>query len=230
MVLAAHLSAQECAGLPSRRDASVLLSGSLQSYSYGTRLAASATLGRTVFGTVGAGRTRDRDLDASTIDIGLEAGADIADRERRLFLCPIAAVSVSLGPRDFLLTQTDYRYVNRAVGLGAGALAVKTARLAGFVSGGVRAARLTVRALPSAEKRATGSLGRSQSDNYWLLTFGVGFVLDERVAIRPDLSVPLGLSNAPSALAVPFGRQNGELGFGVAIGIVLGGTRRGRGP
>lgn len=225
---AGRLPAQVCAGYRSMERAHFRVTAGAESFSYATRLAVSATAGRTLFGTVGVGRTRDRELDASAVDIGLEVGADIPDRARQLYLCPVAAVSVSLGPNDFLLEQDDYRYVDRAVGLGAAAVAVQSRRIGVVVIGGVRAARLTATFVPSAEKRASGSLGQSLSDNYWLMNVGVGFVLKDVVAIRQSVSVPFGLAppEAPNALAVPFGREEREFSLGIAVGIVFGGRNR----
>lgn len=224
---AGPLRAQVCAAFPSLRQSRFRATGGVESYRYATKLAVSATSGRTLFGTIGVGRTRDGELDASTFDIRLETGADIADHERQLFLCPVVAVSVSLGPNDFLLEQNDYRYVDRAIGLGVAAVAVQSSRIAVLVAGGVRAARLTVTYLPSAEKRSSGSLGQSQSDNYWLAGLAVGIVVKGVVAIRPSVSVPFGFPGEPSALAVPFGREEGEISLGIGVAIVFGGRNRG---
>jgi hypothetical protein len=213
--------AQVCDGFASLRDRHFRVTASEASYSYATALAGSFTAGSTLFGTVAAGSTHDSELDATTFDIGLEAGADLPTSGGFLFLCPAAAATLSLGPYDFLLEGTTFRYVDRAVRLGAALMAIPSPGLKLVVTGGLSAARVSVVYWPSAEKRATGSEGWSASTNYWLWSAGVGLVVNDRFTVRPSLTVPVGFPAAgtPTDWAVPFGREDSELSFGISFGI-----------
>lgn len=220
-VLASAARAQVCDGFPSLRDRHFRLAASTASYSYATALAGSITAGSTLFGTLAAGRTHDHDLDATTFDVGVEAGADLPMPAGFLFLCPAATATLSLGPYDFLLTGTTYRYVDRALRLGLAVLAFRSPRVQLAVTGSVSAARVSVIYWPSAEQRATGSEGWSASTNYWLWSAGVGLVVNDRFTVRPSLTVPVGFPAAgtPTDWAVPFGREDSELSFGISFGI-----------
>jgi hypothetical protein len=224
----AGLRAQVCAGFPSLRGTRYRVAASAANYTYATALRASFTTGKTVFGTLGAGWTRDAELDASAFSISLQAGADIADRSGRVFLCPVADVSVSLGPYNFALERYDYRYVDRSIGLGLAAVAVRSPRFSLLLTGALRAARVTVTAWPTGWQRASGSVAWTQGDDYWLASFGAGFVFGEKVTIRPEVTVPFGLAppDAPNSFAVPFGRENREVSLGISVGINFGARTR----
>jgi hypothetical protein len=218
----ASLRAQVCAGFPSLANSRYRVAASAASYTYATALGASLTAGRKVFGTLGAGVTHDGELHASTYDLSLEGGADIAiGAGRRVFLCPVAALSVSLGPYDFLLRPEDYRYASGTLGLGLAAVAVRGRRLTVLPAGGLRAVRLTAtRTFTSPEE----TIGWTESDTYLLFTLGVGLVFNEVLTIRPGVTVPFGFValGAPYPLAVPFAREEGEISLGISVGVNFG--------
>jgi hypothetical protein len=224
----ASLRAQVCAGFPSLRDTRFRVAASAASYTYATALGVSLTAGKKVFGTLGAGVTRDGELHATTYDFGLEGGTDIAiGAERRLFLCPVAALSVSLGPYDFLLRPEDHRSVSGAVGLGLAGVAVRTHRLTVLPAGGLRAVRLrATRTYTSPEE----TIGWTESDTYVLFSLGVGLVVNEALTIRPGVTLPFRLAGRGNeyAAAVPFGREEREVSLGISVGINFG--RRTRSP
>jgi hypothetical protein len=215
-----------CAGFSSLRDAHVRVAAGAASYTYATALGVSVTAGRSIYATIGAGRTRDAELDASTYPLSLELGADISGGPRRVFVCPVAGVAVSLGPYNYLLSQQNYRYVDRFVGLGLAAVAVQTRGLMILLSGQLRAARITATYWYTGDQAATSS-GWSASDDYWLASLGVGIVLGGRVTIRPGVTIPFGLvpPGAPTWFAVPFGREKNEVSLGIAVGFSFGGRR-----
>jgi hypothetical protein len=218
----ASLRAQVCAGFPSLRDTRFRVAASAASYTYATALGVSLTAGKKVFGTLGAGVTRDGELHATTYDLSLEGGTDIAiGAERRLFLCPVAALSVSLGPYDFLLRPEDYRSVSATLGLGLAAVAVRTHRLTVLPAASLRAVRLrATRTYTSPEE----TIGWTESDTYVLFSLGVGLVFNEVLTIRPGVTVPFDLvpPGAPYPIAVPFGREEREVSLGISVGINLG--------
>lgn len=222
------LPAQVCAGFPSLRDSHFRLAVSVASHTYATAFRTAFTTGRSVYGTLGIGRTRDVELDASTFDIDLEAGADLSFGERRVALCPLAALKVSLGPYDFLLSQTDFLYMEGRLGLGAAAVIRLSPRLTVLPTGGFRAARLTLTERPSPGQLAGNVPRRSRSDLYWLLSFGMGFVFDDVLTIRPGVTVPFGLpgAGAPNRFVVPFGVEERELSLDVSVGYSFGNHSR----
>ena len=164
-------------------------------------------------------------MDASTYDLGLSVGADLpTSRERRVFICPTAAVTVSLGPYDFLLEGENYRYIDFGIGIGAAAVAIRYRRFALLVAAGVRAAHLTATKWPSAAARAQGALGVTESGTYGLWSVGASAALDDRITVRAGLGVLTGISTVrgPNDFAVPFGREKDKPEMAISIGLSFG--------
>ena len=217
---------QICAGFAELRGRPFRLAASAASYSYATALEVSAASGRSAFAALAVGRTHDDELDATTTDLRLEGGLDVAVAERQVFVCPSVAVSVEFGPNEFLTLRTDYRRFTIAASLGLAGVAARSTRLGVIVASRVRTARVTV----TRNHRITEPFVESGSDLYWLFELDVGFVIVDQVTIRPSLSVPFGLipPGESGAWVVPFGREEGELGLGISIGVSFG-RRRGVG-
>jgi len=219
------LAAQVCAGFPPLSESHFRAVVSAVSYSYATSLGASFVGGRQLFGILGAARTRDAELDASTLELSLDGGADIAfGPARRVFLCPSLGVSVGLGPYDLLLRDDDYQTVAGALGLGVAAVVVRSPGLAVVVTGSLYVVRLT------ATRTATGfeTIRWSSKDNYGLLSISAGFSCNNLLTIRPGVTIPFGLlpPGNPDDFAVPFGREERELSVGVSVAVGIGRRRR----
>ncbi len=216
----AAAEAQICSAFPSLRLRHLSASVSAASYTHATALGLSLAAGGEVFGVIGVGRTRDGSLDASATDLKFEAGVDVAlNRTRRFFLCPLATYSRSIGPDDLLLSQENYRYSDRGLQLGLAAVAVRAHHLTIVATGALRASALT-----------TSRTGwPDANDIYWLWSFSVGLSINEVLTVRPTVSVPTGFvpPGSPSDYAVPFGREDGEVSLGIAIGFTFG-ARPGR--
>lgn len=222
----ASLRSQVCAAYPALDGTRFRLGASVASHTYATSLLMSFTAGKRLHGTLGVGRTRDGELEASSYPIDLEAGWDVPlGRERAVFLCPIAAVSLSVGPNGALFnTAINYLYYEVQVGLGIAGVAGRSERLTVTPAGGVRVSRLRVERRPNAQGRDANVPGGSGSDTYYLITLAVGLVLDEFLTIQPNLTVPLGFVpvGQPKSWVVPFGREEGELSLGISVGISFG--------
>lgn len=217
LVRAAPLSAQVCSGFAALDDTRFRVAAGAASHTYANALGVSLTAGGTVFGTASAGRLYDEGFDASAFDVGLEAGADIPAREGRVYACPLAALSVSFGPREFLLfPDHGYRRVSGALGVGLAAIAIRHRGLAVHPAGGVRLVRLSAR---ESYRDGTGVAYRRENDTYWLLNAGVGLVFNDVLTIRPGVTVPFDLART---YAVPFGREENELSLGIEVGINFG--------
>jgi hypothetical protein len=211
------LPAQVCAGFAALDGTRYRVSASAASHRYADAVGASLTAGHRVFGTLGVARAYDEELDATAYDAGLEVGADVSDRRHRVFLCPVAAVSVSIGPRDYLLNPGfNYRRIGGTLGLGLAGVAWGGNHIA--IHPAVDGRVVHVRALESYP-------GGHHSDRatYFLASGGIGLVINDVLTIRPGVSVPFGFPPAqPDRFAVPFGREEYETSFNIAIGINFG--------
>ena len=218
LVWAVPLPAQMCAGFAALEDTRFRATVSASSHSYANVVGASLTAGRTVFGTLGAARAYDEDPDVAAYDVSLEVGADVADGRRRAFLCPIAALSASIQPRDYLVfVGTGYQKFSGALGLGLAGVALRSRQVALHPAAGARVVHLRAReSYPGGHHDA--------SDTFVLLTGGVGLVIRDVLTIRPGVSVPFGFTPADHSdfFAVPFGREERELSFDVSVGINFG--------
>jgi hypothetical protein len=214
---ASRLQAQACTAFAPLGGGRIRVAANAAAFTYATQLGVSLTAGNEIFGTVGAAWAHDRDLHASTYDVGLEGGADVAlDRARRAFLCPLAALGVSFGPHDFAVRPDSYRSVSGALGLGVAVVAIRSRPLTIVAAAGLRVVRLKV------TRRFIGSepLSTSRSDTYQLLSLGVGFVVNDRLTLRPGVTVPFGLAEWPDA--APFGREPREIAWALSVAIDVG--------
>ena len=212
---AARLSAQVCDAFPSLREGRVRVSADLASYTYATALGVTLGAGKDLNAAVGVGRTRDSDLDASALDVRFALAADIPfSAARRVFLCPLAAYTMTFGPNDYLLTRQDYRYRDLALGLGFGVVAVRIPGLAVLLTAGFRESRLTT----------IRTDWPTVVNTYGLWTLGIGLAFDGVLTVRPSVSIPVGFvrPGQRTDYAVPFGREEGEASLGVSIGINFG--------
>jgi hypothetical protein len=211
------LPAQVCAGFAALDGTRYRVSASAASHRYADALGTSITAGHRVFGTLGVARAYDEEVDASAYDVGLEVGADVSDRRRRVFLCPVVALSVSFGPQNFLLNPNhDFRRIGGALGLGVAGVAWRGRHLAVHPTVEGRAVHLRAR-----ESYSSGY--HSDRATYFLVSGGVGLVINDVLTIRPGISVPFGFPPAhPDRFAVPFGREEQELSFELAVGINFG--------
>lgn len=226
------LRAQVCSGFPSLDEHRFRLAAGAADYAHATALAVSLTAGRKGYGTVAVGRTRDGELDAWTVDLGFETGADLPlDAARRLFVCPVAAVSTALGPHDFLLSGADYDTFGGALGLGVAAVVGRSRALVVLAFAGLRAVLEETSFTPSAYARRYGVVGSGwDRDLYTQLHVGLGVAFRRALTIRPELRVPFGQAvshqrpplGGPYAFAAPLGREGDEASLGISVGFTFG--------
>ena len=221
----APLRSQACAGFPSLRETHVNVAAHAASYTYATALGASVASGGTAFGVLGVGRTRDDELDASTLDLSFDAGADLTLGPRRGdAICPMVGVVVSLGPSDFLLQPDEYRRVAVTLGFDAAAVVLRSRGSAVFLTWGVRVVRL------SAKVSHPGDYGYSRTghDIYEVVGLGASVTLRDALTVRAEIGMPLGLSApdlAAGVVAAPFGRTSQEIAAALSVGVGLGRRR-----
>lgn len=224
VVLPPRTRAQACDGYAPLRERHVLVAASAAAYTYARSLAGSVTAGSVLYASAGGGWTHDAELDASTADIRAAVGADLAvGPARRVFLCPAASASLSLGPYDFLAAQQDYRYVDRAIRMGLAAVPIRTRHLALIAFGGLSLSQLTVTYWATGVSRVMGVQGGGGTGTYWLASGGIGLMLDDVITLRPTITVPFGLRPATvNDVVVPFGRANNKASFGISVGVSFG--------
>ncbi len=190
------------------------------SYTYATAIHSSVTVGGKPHATLGFGRTHDAELGATAYDIGLEAGVDLTEETGTFYLCPVAAFTASFGPNDFLLNPDDYTYTEGAAGFGFAAVPLRTRRVTLVAGAGGRVARLTVRRV----HRSTEVIRWKVTNSYTLWIIGAGLVLDNVLTLPTFVTIP-GRFPPPGTwedMAVLFGREEGEVSFGAAVGFDFG--------
>lgn len=218
LCLAAPLPAQVCAGFAALDQTRFRAAASTASYTYASAVGASLTAGGRAFGTLGVARAFDEELAVAAYDVGLEVGADLTDRGRRVFLCPVAAFSGSVVPRgSVVFGGTGFRRLSGGLGVGLAVVALRSRRFAIHPAASARVVRLRAR-----ESYPGGH--REESDTYFLLSGGVGLVIMDVLTIRPGISVPFGLQPpmGPAGFATPFGREEQERSLDISIGINFG--------
>lgn len=217
LLWAGPLSAQVCAGFAALDGTRFRVAVSAASYTYADAVGASLTTGRELFVTLGTARLYDEELDDTAYDIGLEVGVDVSDARRRGFLCPVAALSVSIQPRDnVLFAGSGFRRISGALGVGLAGVVLRSRGVAIHPAASVRAIHLRAR-----ESYPGGH--RDDSDTYFVLSGGVGLVILDVLTIRPGVSIPYDLQPGTGAsYAWPFGREEQELSFDISIGFNFG--------
>jgi hypothetical protein len=228
---ATPLSAQACAGFPPFAETRYRVAAEAASYSYATNVGASLSAGvSSAFATLAGGRTRDAELDASTLDLSLTSGIEVAAGRSKptggpsLFVCPVVAATVTFGPHDFLGSESDYRSNDLAIALRIGSSVGRVSQVAIIPAVEIRASRMTMKHLPSPDQIEAGVPGWTRSDTYQLISAAVGFAFKDMWTIRPSLSVPFGFvpPEEESAFVVPFGREDREISFGISMSINFG--------
>ena len=190
------LRAQVCAGLASFHDRPIQVGGgaafSKNGRSLGGFLGAG---GPRTFGDLAFGTTHIDAYDASGFTLSAEAGYQISlDKKGVVQLCPGAGVGLLIGPKNinglFDYSETDIR--------------------AGALLGGVVARTAQVDVVPTgllefvhAHGKLQGpSSSSSQSQSFGLVGLGVGLVFRNRVSIRPDISIPFGISGGSTSFGI----------------------------
>jgi hypothetical protein len=194
--------AQTCAGGPS------FAAGPAHA-SYGLGLSSNATGNQgtiaggndKVFGGGGIGAT-NMDIDGVT-GTGLAFtggfGVQVHDAREQVFVCPGVSLTYVNGPQ-VLGFDTATALVEGGVNVGIVAAKTASVTVIPTAGGSVVRQRVSLKDLD----------GFDVSETYGLATFGIGFVLHERFAFVPAISVPVGLDGGkPSfvlSLTAAFGR------------------------
>jgi hypothetical protein len=220
--LPAASHAQACRGLGYLEGNRFHVAAAAASYTYADAVGASLTAGGPFFGTLAIARAHDRELHASVLDVGVEAGYDLpVGAARRWFVCPAAGIVRSDGPKRYLF-ETDMRRWDVGLCLDTGWVLLRSGALTLVPTAGVRVQYIT-------NRYRAGGLQATEADTYQRFDLALGIGVREVLTVRPGISVPVNLSDPASLanFAAPFGREEGEIGLEITVGVRVG-PRSGR--
>lgn len=193
--------AQTCMGMASFSSGPVQVSGNAAFASGANRFGAGLAYGARggIFAGADVGTTSYDGLDAS-LDFGATLGYQMQVGKAQV--CPIANASYDNGP------DSDADGVNSSV------------KSAGFgLSVGTPLGTNRMQIVPSAgvglvyskAKVEISGLGSGEgSDTYGLAQLGLGLVFNQNIAVRPSVSIPLGLDNSDATFGVSVGFNFGK--------------------
>jgi hypothetical protein len=163
------------------------------------------------FGGIGIGTTSIDAFSASSFDLGVAGGYQMtAGKAKKIQLCPVANFGFGMGPKDVGGSGVDMSRTMGGMGLAVGTSLPGGPRMQIVPTGGLGLAYLKVKA-------DNGTTSSSASETYGLMNLGVGFIFNSQIAVRPLISIPLGL-------------DGGDTSFGLTVGYNFGnkGVRSGR--
>ena len=201
----ADVRAQQCLGLPSlaTRHANLLLDAQFTSgvKGFGARLGFGSSVG---FAGVTGQLERADGVDGTAKLIGVDGGLTILVGEKKnVTFCPIAGLSYTTSPdNDVLGESADANYTEGTAGVAVG----------GKVKAGTNTSLIPFASVSAAYSRFTFTYSgdsESSSDTFGILSGGVGILLNEKVVIRPTISIPLGL-------------EGGDPSYGIGVAFSFG--------
>lgn len=197
------LRAQACLGNPSfsvnhlQVAASAAFDENATSFA-GTFIGGSETL----FTGLSVGGATYDGVSGATLLAGISGGFQVPLSSGSAQVCPIVGATFGFGPSDFDGSGTNFRSQAYNFGLAAGGELFRSARLAVVPS-------LSVGFVYTAAT-ATGPLSTStETDTYGIAGAAVGFVLSDRLSVRPSVSVPIGLEGADPVFGIGFALNYG---------------------
>ena len=204
-IIRAPAVAQTCQGLAS------FSSGQMQTTGNATFGNGMDTFGATfaygqpggAFGGVGLGTTSIDAFGASSFDLGVAGGYQMTTgKANKIHLCPVANFGIGMGPKDVGGSGVDMSRTMGGMGVSLGTSLPSGPRMQIVPTGGLGLAYLKVKA-------DNGTTSNSASDTYAQMNLGVGFIFNSQIAVRPLISIPLGL-------------DGGEASFGLTVGYNFG--------
>ncbi len=125
----------------------------------------------------------------SAVNLAVNAGLQIpATPDKRAMFCPIVGFSRTFGPNDVFDSGLDLS--DWSIG-GGGAFGV-TVGAPGSIQFVPTVSLQVVRTTVTAK---FGGESESESDTNGVLTLGLGFLLNERVSVLPNVSIPIGVED-----------------------------------
>ena len=201
------LEAQVCSGMAPFENGRMQVGGLAQFADGGQGFAGMFALGKPdyFFGSFGIGSISYDDLDGSSTTVTGEVGYQVGlGATQTLQLCPIASATLGFGPNDILGSDIDASFRDLSFGLALGGTLHGTPQFRVIPSGSVALVHAT-------QKYDDGVDSESESDTFGIFSLGVGLVFNRVVTLRPGMGIPFGLDESDPvwgvALAVSFGGQ-----------------------
>ena len=192
-VVNAPAAAQTCLGLPSHSNGQMQVTGNATftdlSNSFGTSIGYGKTAG--IFGNAQLGTTSYDGLDGSAIDLGAQAGYQLTVSQAQV--CPVASLSLGMGPNDVDGAGTDLSSRQGTIGFAVGKVMGSNPKMKLVPNAGLGLAYRQ-------QKLDDGTSSVEASETYGQASVGLGLIFNSHIAVRPSISIPLGsdFSNDPS--------------------------------
>jgi hypothetical protein len=204
-LLGSKAAAQTCTGTPSFTSGQMQVGAGGQ-FADGTSSFA-GTFGygqpKNFYGKAALGTTSYDGLDGSSLDLGANAGYQVALKTAKpAELCPVASLSIGSGPNDVGGTGIDMSSRTFSFGAAVGAVVSQTSQMQILPNASFQFAntRLSV---------DDGTTSASGSESYGLLTLGTGFVFNSRFSLNPSINIPVGLDGSSTSFGLA-----GAMNFG----------------
>jgi len=192
-VVNAPAAAQACLGLASFSNGNMQVSGNGQFTEGANRYGAGFSYGlpASVFGGAQISTTSFDGAEASSLGIGANLGYQLSlGKAANVHVCPVASLELGMGPDvDSTATTPGSNASSRLANLG-------------FSVGTTMAASPRMQIIPSVglglaynQLRLEGAT-TNPSETYGQAQLGVGLVFNQTIAVRPSVSIPLGLEGS----------------------------------
>lgn len=223
--------AQACTGFAPLDDTRYRASAGIANYRYATGYSASLTAGRPLHATATFQWVNDEELEASSYRTTVEGGVTWSPLNDALSICPVVGLTYATVPFRTLRygEGVGFRDISVSGGLDAAILVRLNERVSILPAGTVRVIRMWGRRITQCGT-INNRCHEPGHNVYWVVGGGVGFALNDRITIRPGVTVPL---DFPPALRgdwlVPFGREENEIALELSVGFNFGSRGRGTG-
>lgn len=205
-VVNAPAVAQTCLGLPSHANGQMQVSGNASFTDLSNSFGAGFGYGQPggIFGSAQLGRTSYDGFDGSAMDLGAQAGYQLTVSQAQV--CPVASLSLGMGPKDVDGAGTDISSRQGTLGFAIGKVMGANPKMKFVPNAGLG---LAYRQL----KQDDGTSSFEASETYGQASIGLGLIFNSHIAVRPSISIPLGsdASNDPTfglAVAYNFGSKS----------------------
>lgn len=200
--------AQTCLGLASFSTGPMQVTGAGSFTQHSNTLGVGASYGfvSRLFTAGALGTSFSEAFEGSSLDLGATLGYEIpVGKTGQLQLCPLASLGLQLGPNSRLQSGVDRSDRMAALGLAVGTVFRTGARAEVAPTVGLSYAYEKSQATNNA-----GDLLFQISDTYLLAQFGVGFILNSNISLRPQIDIPLGWSGNEPTLGLTVGYNFGR--------------------
>ena len=208
-VVNAPAVAQACLGLPSHANGQMQVAGNATFTDLYNSFGGSFGYGRPagLFANAQIGTTSFDGLDGSQMDLGVQGGYQLTvGRVAQAQVCPVASLSLGMGPKDIDAGGTDASGMNGTLGFAVGKVMGANPKMKIVPNGSLGLAYRK-------QKLDDGTTSVEASETYGQASIGVGLIFNSNIAVRPSVSIPLGsdLSNDPTfglTVAYQFGNKS----------------------